>query len=81
MIENENQYNITKSRIEEFRSARDKLESMKVPENSNEQLRHKAHLDTLNNQLERFYEEVREYEKSKKNNQPQELRDKVNEQG
>ncbi|MEM9271728.1 MAG: helix-turn-helix transcriptional regulator [Cyanobacteria bacterium P01_F01_bin.143] len=68
MILNERQYGITKSKIKEFKDALAKLNSKAIPENLNEQLRHKAYLDTLNNQLEEFYEEIKEYENLKQSN-------------
>lgn len=66
MILNERQYGITKTKIKEFEQARAKLSNSPVPENRNEQLRHKAYLDTLNNQLEVFRREIKEYEELKK---------------
>ncbi len=66
MILNERQYGITKTKIKEFEEALAKLNSSPIPETLNEQLRHKAYLDTINNQLEEFYKEVREYEELKK---------------
>jgi HTH-type transcriptional regulator / antitoxin HipB len=65
MILNERQYGITKTKIKEFEQAKSKLRNSPEPENLNEQLRHEAHLDTLNSQLAEFYEEVAEYEKLK----------------
>ncbi|MDJ0743690.1 MAG: helix-turn-helix transcriptional regulator [Xenococcaceae cyanobacterium MO_167.B27] len=66
MILNERQYGITKTKIKEFEQAKAKLSNSPVPENRNEQLRQKAHLDTLNNQLEVFRREIKEYEELKK---------------
>ncbi|ELS03617.1 Helix-turn-helix protein [Xenococcus sp. PCC 7305] len=66
MILNERQYGITKTKIKEFEEALAKLNNSPIPETLNEQLRHKAHVDTVNSQLEEFYEEVKEYEELKK---------------
>lgn len=66
MILNERQYGITKTKIKEFEQALVRLESSPVPENRNEQLRRQAHIDTVNNQLEIFKQEVEEYEELKK---------------
>ena len=66
MILNERQYGITKTKIKEFEQAKAKFSDRPVPKNRNEQLRDKAYLDTINNQLEVFKREVREYEELKK---------------
>ena len=66
MILNERQYGITKTKIKEFEEALAKLEISPIPETLNEQLRHQAHIDIVNSQLEEFYEEVKEYEELKK---------------
>ena len=66
MILNERQYGITKTKIKEFEQAKAKLSNSPVPETRNEQLRHKAYLDTINNQLEVFRREIKEYEELKK---------------
>ena len=67
MILNERQYGITKTKIKEFEQAKAKfISDSPVPENRNEQLRHKAYLDTINNQLEVFKQEIAEYEELKK---------------
>lgn len=68
MILNERQYGITKTKIKEFEQALAQLSSCPVPENRNEQLRRQAHIDTVNNQLEVFRQEVSEYEELKKGN-------------
>ena len=69
MILNERQYSITKSKIKEFVEAKDKyLEELAEPANRNEQLRQKAYLDTMHNQLEVLQQEVREYEELKSGN-------------
>lgn len=66
MILNERQYGITKTKAREFEQAIAKLRNSPEPETINEQLCLKAHLDTLNSQLEEFKEEIREYEELKK---------------
>ena len=66
MILNERQYGITKTKIKEFEEALALIKDKLTPDNINEQLRHQAYLDTLNSQLEEFYEEIREYEELKK---------------
>ena len=66
MILNERQYGITKTKVREFEEAIAKLSNSPQPESLNEQIRHQAHLDTLNSQLEEFYEEIKEYEELKK---------------
>ena len=66
MILNERQYGITKTKIKEFEEALAKLNSNPIPETINEQLRHQAHIDIVNSQLEEWNEEVKEYEELKK---------------
>jgi DNA-binding XRE family transcriptional regulator len=66
MILNERQYGITKTKIKEFEQAKAKLSDSPVPENRNEQLRHQTYLDTINNQLEVFRREIKEYEELKR---------------
>lgn len=66
MILNERQYGITKTKIKEFEEALGKLNSSPIPETLNEQLRHQAHIDIVNSQLEEWNDEVREYEELKK---------------
>ena len=67
MILNQRQYGITKNKIKEFDQAKAKFISDRpVPKTRNEQLRHKAYLDTMNNQLEVFRREIKEYEELQK---------------
>ena len=66
MILNERQYGITKTKIKEFEQAKAQLRDSPAPGNRNEQLRQKAYLDTINNQLEVFKQEVKQYEELKK---------------
>ena len=66
MILNERQYGITKTKIKEFEQAKAKLSDSPVPENRNEQLRHQTYLNTINNQLEVFRREIKEYEELKR---------------
>lgn len=68
MIYNERQYGITKAKIKKFELAIADLNSRESPPELNEQLRHQAHLDALNSQLEELYEEVQEYEQLKQGN-------------
>ena len=68
MILNERQYGITKTKVKEFEQAIAKLSNSPKPTDINGQIRRKAHLDTLNSQLEEFQEEIAEYEELKKGN-------------
>ncbi|MEL6439422.1 MAG: helix-turn-helix transcriptional regulator [Cyanobacteria bacterium J06621_8] len=68
MILNERQYRITKTKVREFEQAISKLSDEPEPKTINEQIRHKAHLDALNSQLEKFNAEIKEYEKLKHGN-------------
>jgi len=66
MILNERQYGITKTKVKEFEQAIAKLRDSPEPTDINEQIRHQAHIDILNSQLEEFQEEIKEYEELKK---------------
>lgn len=66
MILNERQYGITKTKIKELEQAKAKLSDSPVPKNRNEQLRHQTYLNTINNQLEVFRREIKEYEELKR---------------
>lgn len=61
MILNERQYGITKTKVREFEQAIAKLRNSPEPETINDRLRLKAHLDTLNSQLEEFKDENNKY--------------------
>ncbi|MGF1539936.1 MAG: helix-turn-helix transcriptional regulator [Pleurocapsa sp.] len=52
--------------MKEFEQVIAKLNDCPEPTNINEQIRHQAHLDTLNSQLEEFQGEITEYEELKK---------------
>lgn len=66
MILNERQYKITKTKVKEFEQVIAELRNSPEPTDINEQIRHQAHLDILNSQLEEFQDEIREYEELKK---------------
>lgn len=61
MILNDRQYEITKTKVKEFEQAIAKLSNRFKAINSDEQIRHQAHLDILNSQLEEFQLEITEY--------------------
>lgn len=66
MIFNERQYNITKKQIRGFELKLAELQNITPPDNRNQKLRHQAHLNALNSQLEDLRIEVEDYENLKK---------------
>ena len=64
MIANERQYSITKAKLKKFEMALAELETQsKSAMDSNDLLKHQLYLDTLNNQIDGFKEEIAEYER------------------
>ena len=64
MIANERQYSITKAKLNKFEMALAELETQsKSAMDSNDLLKHQLYLDTLNNQIDAFKEEIAEYER------------------
>jgi HTH-type transcriptional regulator / antitoxin HipB len=62
MIFNERQYGITQAQLRKFQTAVQKLAASEVPNaDLNNQLRHQAHLDSMNSQIESLQQELQEY--------------------
>ena len=65
MILNERQYNVTKSNIAKFNETLNKLKNQPLPEDTNEQLRLKYHIEALEGQLETLNQEIKAYQQLK----------------
>lgn len=65
MILNERQYNVTKRNIAKFNETLNILKKQPSPEDTNEQLRRKYHIEAVEGQLETLNQEAKTYQQLK----------------
>lgn len=63
MIENDTQYQITQTKLKEFKASVAELNQQAPPTNRNEELRLKCHIDSLNSFIEELQEDIEEYKR------------------